>query len=599
MHGSGSCCIFHNGELGMTGITQKKKGGCMWRLGLALLLWGFVLNVSAQVEVGGGSAMQLPDGTQLSFRISGPIQYQSFILNDPPRFVVDIDNARVAADGVNSLIHSRDIRGVRTGARQGGGLRIVVDLADFVRSKSTLVEKNGHHLVVDVFREERLAPDIARVRVVSRPVTMISRSEDPPPPPPAPPAMGTPRLTSHSTRSPAPVLVSQAQPPPAPAPVATVRPAVQRTVVSVPVPRPRPELPSSFQAPAPEQDPSLGKGMLALFNAREDTRPVPEKSEINIAGVAKPAAFIPPPVAPTPKPQKPQRERVVVIDPGHGGKDPGAVGPKGTLEKEVVLAIARQLRDLVNAEPGMRAVLTRDDDRFIRLYERIAIARRQKADLFISIHADAIANNPGAGGSSVYILSTSGASSARARYLARRENEAFVIGGDDLKGIDASLSEVVFDIFHDAVLADSMDLAEDVIAELSQVGRVHRRRVERAGFAVLKSPDVPSVLVETAFISNPSEEKNLRSNAFQRRVAEAVLRGIKAFFKNRPLRDDDRQFADAGGSQVHVIQPGESLTAIARRYRVPVSDLRSANGLHGDRVMAGSAITIPFTAGGS
>jgi len=585
MHGTPVCCIFHNVIQGTGRTTQKKKGVSMWRFGLTLLLWATVLSVNAQVRVGGGSVMGLPDGTQLSFRISGPIQYESFILNNPPRFVVDISNARVDDSGVNLALQSPDVRAVRTGVHQGSDLRIVVDLAEFVRTKCSVVARNGYHLVLDVFRKEQLSPNIARVAVKSHTVQMISQSEKAPPPPPPAPDLGAPRLTSRTTReSPAPVLQAAAQRQQVPDPAPRPRPAVQRTVAQVPVPKPR---------PAPPAEADTGTGMLAaLFQNREDTRPVPKNTIVRAAAPAL-VSF------PAPRRRTPSRDRIVVIDPGHGGKDPGAVGPDGTHEKKVVLAIARRLRDLVNREPGMRAVMTRDDDRFIRLYDRIAIARREQADVFISIHADAIAGNPGAGGSSVYILSTSGASSARARYLARRENEAFLVGGEDLHGIDDSLSEVVFDIFHDAVLADSMELAESVIGELSRVGRVHRRRVERAGFAVLKSPDVPSVLVETAFISNPGEEQRLKTAEFQQRVAEGMLRGIKAFFRDRPLRDDDRRADPDGGVQVHVIQPGENLSAIARRYRVPVAELRSVNGLHGDRVMAGSSLTIPFSVSGS
>jgi len=566
----------------------------MRRLPLTLLLWAVVLSASAQVRLGGGSVVGLPDGTQLAFRISGPIQYESFILNNPPRFVVDIQNARVDEAGVNLNLRSPDIRAVRTGVRHGRDLRIVVDLADFVRSKSSVVSRNGHHLVVDVFREERLAPDIARVRVVSHPVEMISQAETSPPAPPALPSLGAPRLTARTTRrAPSPVIQAVAQQVRAPDPVPTAQarqPAPD--LARVPVPRPRPEVP-----PAASDGP-VG-GLLALLSGRRDESSAAGTPTVMQAAAPTLATF----PAPTPPPvRRPARDRIVVIDPGHGGKDPGAIGPNGTYEKDVVLPIALRLRDLINREPGLRAVMTRDNDRFIRLYDRIAIARQKQADMFISIHADAIAGNPRAGGSSVYILSTSGASSARARYLARKENEAFLIGGDDLKSIDDSLNEVIFDIFHDAVLADSMALAENVIGELSQVGRVHRRRVERAGFAVLKSPDVPSVLVETAFISNPSEEKNLKTTQFQDRVAQAILRGIKNFLRDHPLRDDDdRQLAGggAGGTQIHVIQPGENLSAIARRYRVPVAELRSANGLHGDRVMAGSSLTIPFSLSGS
>jgi N-acetylmuramoyl-L-alanine amidase len=226
------------------------------------------------------------------------------------------------------------------------------------------------------------------------------------------------------------------------------------------------------------------------------------------------------------------KTRVVAIDPGHGGKDQGAVGPGQILEKDVTLQIARRLQRLVNSEPGMRAVLTRTGDEFLHLYERIAIARRYKADLFISIHADAV-TNPEISGCSVFVLSTQGASSAAAHWLAKHENEVDALGGDSLDVKDEALRAVVFDIHHDAILAESMALAEHVLGQLSSVEDMHTGMVERAGFAVLKAPDIPSILVETAFISNPREAAKLRSARYQQQLAAAILRGIRAYVKPR------------------------------------------------------------------
>jgi N-acetylmuramoyl-L-alanine amidase len=240
----------------------------------------------------------------------------------------------------------------------------------------------------------------------------------------------------------------------------------------------------------------------------------------------------------------PGRNIVVAIDPGHGGKDPGAIGPSKTLEKNIVLQIAKRLQALVNKEPGMRAILTRGGDRYLHLYKRIEVARRHQADLFISIHADAF-RDPSARGSSVFILSTKGASSAAARWLAKKENDADLIGGNNLHGVDDALKPVVFDIMHDAVLADSMVLAEKTLRELRRVGSVHSATVERAGFAVLKSPDIPSILVETAFISNPGEEAKLRSARYQRKLAEAIMKGIRAYVRQRPPK---RHFVDTGAN---------------------------------------------------
>ena len=227
------------------------------------------------------------------------------------------------------------------------------------------------------------------------------------------------------------------------------------------------------------------------------------------------------------------RDIVVAIDAGHGGEDPGAIGPRGTHEKKVVLQIAKKLADAINRERGLRAVLIRKGDYYLPLRKRIELARRHKADLFISIHADAFTNRR-VSGSSVYVLSNRGASSEHARWLADRENASDLIGGVDevsLKDKDESLVSVLVDLAQTASLEASIDVAEEVLAGLKKVGKVHKPGVESAGFAVLKSPDIPSLLVETAFISNPQEEKKLVSSAYQRKLAQAVAAGVKRYFE--------------------------------------------------------------------
>jgi len=232
----------------------------------------------------------------------------------------------------------------------------------------------------------------------------------------------------------------------------------------------------------------------------------------------------------------PARVLTVVVDAGHGGEDPGARGHRGTYEKNVTLAIARRLKGLVDAEPGMRAVLTRDGDYFIPLAARVDKARRVKADLFVSIHADAYLM-PHARGSSVFALSERGATSTAARWLAKRENEADLVGGVNLDVKDRYLAETLLDLSQTATINDSLKVGRAVLAELGEVGALHKAHVEQAGFAVLKSPDIPSILVETAFISNPEEEKRLGDAAYQERLARAVLAGIKNYFaRSGPAR---------------------------------------------------------------
>jgi len=230
-----------------------------------------------------------------------------------------------------------------------------------------------------------------------------------------------------------------------------------------------------------------------------------------------------------------QRMVTVAIDPGHGGEDPGAVGRRGTYEKNVTLAIARRLREMIAAEPGMRAALTRDGDYFVPLRTRVAKARAVRADLFVSIHADAWIR-PDARGSSVFALSENGATSTAAAWLARRENNADMVGGVNLASHDRQLARVLLDLSTTAQINDSLKLGGSVLRELERVNRLHKPRVEQAGFAVLKAPDIPSILVETAFISNPDEEARLRDDDYQNSMARAMLAGIKRYFaKNPPL----------------------------------------------------------------
>jgi len=238
--------------------------------------------------------------------------------------------------------------------------------------------------------------------------------------------------------------------------------------------------------------------------------------------------------------QEPQVTRMVtiVLDPGHGGEDPGAIGRGGSYEKNVTLEVARRLKAKIDAEPNMRSMLTRDGDYFIPLHQRVQKARRVQADLFVSVHADAFIK-PTARGSSVFVLSENGASSSAARWLAQRENAADLIGGVNLDVKDPHLARTLLDLSQTATLNDSLKLGKSVLGELGGVNTLHKPHVEQAGFAVLKAPDIPSILIETAFISNPDEERRLNDDAYQEKMAEAILRGIKGYFaKNPPLANE-------------------------------------------------------------
>lgn len=223
----------------------------------------------------------------------------------------------------------------------------------------------------------------------------------------------------------------------------------------------------------------------------------------------------------------------IVLDAGHGGEDPGAIGRRGSYEKNVTLSIARRLKQKIDAEPNMRAVMTRNGDYFVPLQHRVAMARRVQADLFVSIHADAFVR-PEARGSSVYVLSERGATSSAARWLAQRENEADLIGGVNLARQEGHLARTLLDLSQTATINDSLKLGAAVLNELGGVNKLHKPQVEQAAFAVLRAPDIPSVLVETAFISNPEEERRLNDNAYQEKMADAIMRGVRRYFQANP-----------------------------------------------------------------
>lgn len=269
--------------------------------------------------------------------------------------------------------------------------------------------------------------------------------------------------------------------------------------------------------------------LMALLEGRQEVvEPLKIDPELADKAPAKPAE--------APRPGKPAVDRMltIMLDPGHGGEDPGAIGKRGTYEKNVTLAIARRLKARIDAEPNMRAVLTRDGDFFVPLHVRVQKARRIQADLFLSIHADAWIK-PDARGSSVFVLSEKGASSTQARLLAQKENNADLIGGVNLaKTKDVFLARTLIDLSQTATINDSLKLGKYLLGEIGSINHLHKTSVEQAGFAVLKAPDIPSALIETAFISNPEEELRLKDDAYQAQMAEALLRGIRQFFLKHP-----------------------------------------------------------------
>jgi len=286
------------------------------------------------------------------------------------------------------------------------------------------------------------------------------------------------------------------------------------------------------------------------------------------------------------------RDVVIAIDAGHGGEDPGAMGPRRTREKDAVLAIARELKNTIDAKPGMQAVLIRDGDYYLPHRERYEKARRNRADLFVSVHADAFRNSKVSGGS-VFVLSRRGASSEFARRLANSENNSDLVGGVTLNDKDDVLASVLLDLSQSATMEASNQVAQSVFASMAEFGDTHKDTVESANFMVLKSPDVPSILVETAFISNPKEEAKLRDPAWQKQMAGAIARGVQEYFYLSP--PPGTWIAANRQPLRHRVVRGDTLGDIASRYRTTVYSLRRANNLQGDVIRVGSELLIPTT----
>ena len=292
-----------------------------------------------------------------------------------------------------------------------------------------------------------------------------------------------------------------------------------------------------------------------------------------------------------------QRELIIAIDAGHGGKDPGAIGPTGVREKNITLATARELAKQINAEPGMKAFLVRDNDSFVALQERYMRARRAQADLFISIHADAALNGQ-ANGSSVFVLSLKGASSQAARWLADKENAADLVGGVSLYAKDKNLAAVLLDLSQSATMRVSEDVADEILGSLKDLGKAHKPKVEHANFVVLRSPDVPSMLIETGFITNPNEERKLSDPAHRERLASAVVSGIRDYFSEQAppgtwfAAQQERNDDNARGMR-YVVSRGETLSQIATRHGVPLGTILLANNKRNDDVRVGERLIIP------
>ncbi|EPC01314.1 hypothetical protein L861_12125 [Litchfieldella anticariensis FP35 = DSM 16096] len=474
--------------------------------GVLSSLWMMVLvslaTFAKASEVDNMRLWAAPDHARLVFDLSAPAQADVFTLDNPDRLVIDLEDSRLQANPDHLNLEGSAISAVRTGVRNGTGLRVVLDLKRHVEPRYFTLAPNdqyGHRLVVDLEY-----PGESAVEDPIDPIEAMIREQE--------------------------IVAARAQ--------------------------------AAGQASEEETN--------AAARALQQAQP------------------------------HPKRDIIVAIDAGHGGEDPGAIGPSGTREKDVVLDISRQLQRLVNDTEGFRAVMIRDGDYYVGLRQRTRIAREQKADFFVSIHADAF-NSPRPQGSSVYALSQSGATSEAAQWLANSENRADLIGGVDgslsLRDKDEVLRGVLMDLTMTATLNDSLAIGGQVLDQLGRANRLHKSRVEQAGFVVLKSPDIPSLLIETGFISNPDEERRLNDPVHQRQLAQAVHSGIMVHFERNPppasLLAWERDQERGSSRDEYRIQPGDTLSEIASRHQVTLSQLKQANEINGDVIRVGQVLRIP------
>jgi N-acetylmuramoyl-L-alanine amidase len=444
-----------------------------------LLLW--LPQAHAAIAISAARVWPAQDYTRLTLESSQAIRHNMFTVNNPQRLVIDLEDVEPgnALDSLTKLIGSDDpyIQSVRVGRFKPGVVRLVLDLKSEVNPQLfdlKPVGDYGYRLVLDVYPARPVDPMMALLDQLKTTI---------------PEAASAPAATRQSAKE-----------------------------------------------PSAGEKPKLASGLSISKKDKAGGQRTPARSALDAHPAEVPGAgsseLASVPVTSN-QPELRARTMIIAIDAGHGGEDPGALGRYGSYEKNVTLAIARRVKALVDESPNLHGVLIRDGDYFIPLGTRVAKARKVNADLFISIHADAFIK-PDARGSSVFALSEHGATSTAARWLAKKENEADLIGGVNIAVKDPYLARTLLDLSQTATINDSMKLGKHVLHELGGINDLHRGFVEQAGFAVLKSPDIPSILVETAFISNPSEERRLTDEGYQIKLADAILNGIKRYFSQNP-----------------------------------------------------------------
>ena len=528
-------------------ITLARRAGRGYLVASALTLWlGTLPFAAVAAQVAAARLSTSRDVTRVVIETDAPAPFKVFALGDPPRLVLDLEDMHGAAtlERLASQVSPQDdrVRAVRIGRFKPGVIRLVFELKSEVQPQSHSWKAAGSHgfrLTLDI---QPAAPTDPVMALLANPA---AASENPPA------ANAGPSAPKSSPETSPPAIAVKPAPgaePPAP-PVPPRKPANERVAS---------EKPAAVPAKL---------GLPAIFDGAR-------------AGEM-------------------ERLVTVAIDAGHGGEDPGAKGQAGTQEKAVTLAIARRLKAILDNQPNMRGVLTRDGDVFIPLHHRVVKARNVQADLFVSIHADAYIR-PNAKGSSVFALSDRGATSAAARWIAKRENDADLIGGVNLDVPDPNLKRVLLDLSQTATINDSLKLGRIVLNELSTVSTLHKPRVEQAGFAVLKAPDIPSILVETAFISNPAEEERLTDENYQTQLAGAIATGIRRYFaKNPPLArarlarsDSPAETPRPSSLVVDVAEPDRMALQFAN-FETTVPDLRMASVLAARTASPRAPLDIP------
>jgi len=474
-------------------------------------------------------------GTRAEISLAGSGGYKTLSLAGPNRLVVDFPDSS-AIRNLKLPAPKGVVTAVRTGQPVPGTFRVVFDLAESVAPFRPQMIKQGDQsrLVIEWPGDAPAASTVATAPAPMPAATQAAVSSpaptaSAPAPTPAQTAAQSAQARSDAARATALLTASVRQQAsatvatsaPAPGPTATTATTVNVAAAGTANAASNSASPAAILA---------GQATGAVVASTPVSTPVPTPTPVTPQDNPRPAM---PSDASRVKMRAGMRPLVIAIDPGHGGQDPGAVGPTGKREKDITLAVARELARQVNATPGLKAYLTRDSDVFIPLPMRAQKARAAKADMFISIHADA-AENRAATGSSVYVLSTKGASSQRARWLADKENAADLVGGVRLQQTEGTLANVLLDLAQSGYMKASEDAAGHVLGGLKRIGKNHKPNIERANFAVLRTSDMPAMLVETAFISNPDEERRLIDPAYQRQIAGAVLDGVHTFFSRQP-----------------------------------------------------------------